>query len=157
MECPKCRQVRWKLKNDIPRQGLVCKRCAMIGAGNKRRKRTIHRVVQPNGYVRIQTREDGKTTYIYEHRLVMEQAIGRSLLPYETVHHMDGNKANNKLENLLLISQANHNLTNTFCRNCKLKKEIRLLKQENKNLGVALQTKLTERASCPPVNMMERI
>ena len=38
-----------------------------------------------------------------EHRLVMEKHIGRKLLTSEHVHHIDGNKSNNSLINLVII------------------------------------------------------
>jgi len=37
-----------------------------------------------------------------EHRYVMEQALGRKLLPHESVHHKDKNGMNNALANLEL-------------------------------------------------------
>lgn len=40
--------------------------------------------------------------YIPEHRFVMAQYMERPLYDWETVHHIDGNKQNNKLENLQL-------------------------------------------------------
>lgn len=40
--------------------------------------------------------------YIYEHRLVMEQHLGRMLTKDERIHHLDGNKRNNAPDNLRL-------------------------------------------------------
>lgn len=40
--------------------------------------------------------------YIFEHRLVMAELLGRPLLPSEVVHHKDRNKANNAPDNLEL-------------------------------------------------------
>lgn len=44
-----------------------------------------------------------KDKYVYEHRLVVEDNLGRFLLPEEEIHHIDGDKHNNKLENLMLF------------------------------------------------------
>lgn len=41
---------------------------------------------------------------VFEHRYVMEQHLGRKLLPNETVHHIDGVRHNNALSNLELFS-----------------------------------------------------
>lgn len=45
---------------------------------------------------------------IHEHRLVAEQAIGRKLKQTEVVHHIDGNRRNNKPKNLQVISREEH-------------------------------------------------
>jgi hypothetical protein len=61
--------------------------------------------IDHRGYVIVIV--DGRR--VREHRLVMERAIGRLLTDSEVVHHKDGNKANNALENLeLLPNQSAH-------------------------------------------------
>lgn len=44
----------------------------------------------------------------YLHRDIVENYIGRRLRPDEVVHHIDGNKENNVLENLEIISDLAH-------------------------------------------------
>lgn len=58
-------------------------------------------------YARRRTNRDGKL--IFEHRLVLEQSIGRYLLPEEVVDHIDGLTLHNAPENLrLFVSNAEH-------------------------------------------------
>jgi hypothetical protein len=44
----------------------------------------------------------GKSQYVFEHIIVMEQLLGRYMLPEESVHHRNGVKDDNRPENLEL-------------------------------------------------------
>lgn len=46
--------------------------------------------------------------FIAEHVYLMEQSIGRKLNKNEVVHHKDGNKRNNDMENLVLMTRSSH-------------------------------------------------
>jgi hypothetical protein len=59
--------------------------------------------------------------YITEHRLVMEEHIGRFLDPKEIVHHINGCKSDNRIENLMLFAN-NSDHTKYHAKLRKLKK-----------------------------------
>lgn len=58
--------------------------------------------VANNGYVRIQV--EGQ--HFFEHRVIMEEIIGRQLRPEEQVHHKNGIRHDNRPENLELWSSS---------------------------------------------------
>jgi predicted DNA-binding protein YlxM (UPF0122 family) len=69
--------------------------------------------------------------YIAEHRYIMANYLGRPLESWEIVHHIDGNKTNNKISNLKLFSKSTHDMVTILEEeNRKLKEEIKILKQK---------------------------
>ena len=69
-----------------------------------------------NGYILIYI---DRGSYIREHRLIIEQNIGRKLLKSEIVHHADFNPGNNNPDNLVIMKRAEHahyhrNINNLF-------------------------------------------
>lgn len=73
----------------------ICRRCSK-GKNNACWKGGY---ISSDGY-RVIRHIPGKT--ILEHRYVMEQHLGRKLLADETVHHLNGVRTDNRIENLEL-------------------------------------------------------
>jgi len=62
------------------------------------------------GYVRIKVPDYPKSDrgWVREHRYVMATHLARVLGPDEVVHHKNGQRADNRLENLLLLTKRTH-------------------------------------------------
>lgn len=65
------------------------------------------RFVNSTGYVTIYNPEYPRK-HVLEHRLVMEKRLGRHLNPWEIVHHINGIKTDNRIENLGLLTRKKH-------------------------------------------------
>lgn len=85
----------------------------MNGAGPKNPRWKGGRQTTKFGYVEVWLPEahpmfgmarsrTGAGGYVYEHRLVVAEYLGRPLRDDETVHHMNGERTDNRLENLQL-------------------------------------------------------
>lgn len=51
-----------------------------------------------------------------EHRHIAEQQMGRNLTPDEHVHHINGNKTDNEIENLCVMDHEKHELFHAWLR-----------------------------------------
>lgn len=68
------------------------------------------------GYVGGFVRVDGRKVKVRKHRWLMEQSLGRRLAATEDVHHINGNKQDNRLENLQLIDHGQHSTLSNLSR-----------------------------------------
>lgn len=66
-----------------------------------------------------------KNGYVYEHRLVYEKYYNCILLPYTVIHHINGIRDDNRIENLKPMYKAKHhslenkkNMSDRYCSQC---------------------------------------
>jgi hypothetical protein len=96
-----------------------------IEAENKGPQWRGKRVLNSRGYVTVQIFPDNPyfgmaqcSGYVLEHRLVMAEHLGRPLDRREQVHHIDGDKANNAIENLEIRQSPHGNGQAWVCQDC---------------------------------------
>ena len=83
------------------------------------------RVIASNGYVLLRMPGHHLADvrgYVYEHRLVGEQILGRRLQLGEIPHHKNGRKTDNRPENIeVMPSIAHHQVHHRLARDCALR------------------------------------
>jgi hypothetical protein len=107
-------------KNCIKRNPQICvdcgkeiypesTRCRSCNFKNRGRK---IKMKDKSGYIKVQYPKHpfaDEKGYIWEHRLVVEKRVGRILRKEEVIHHINTNKEDNSLKNLMLFpTQKEH-------------------------------------------------
>jgi hypothetical protein len=106
LKCPKCRRSAYNLcscgkeKHKTSNQCSSCRQESLIKPLGWRGNKIKHK----KGYVQVRVPDhpNAVSGYVFEHRLVMEDIIGRLLFSNENVHHKNGIKDDNRPENLEL-------------------------------------------------------
>src|SRR3990167_559622 len=106
IKCVNCKKQKWKAPKVILRAknhycSDYCKRIYEIGENSPSFKGGY---ISHHGYrVFNVPKSSGKNrTIAFEHRLIMEKILGRTLKNYERVHHSNGIRSDNRPENLEL-------------------------------------------------------
>ena len=72
----------------------------------QRKSRTLKTKVNSSGYMQFKDPNTGRWTLT--HRRVAEKKVGGRIFAGQEVHHLDGDKTNNRPSNLKILSKAAH-------------------------------------------------
>ena len=110
--CELCGKERWVVSKAGKPQNKFCVHCFLktrSGENNHNWKGGRFKTV--DGYWLVIAKDHPNVNhngYMLEHRLVMEQELGRYLTRQEDVHHLNGIKGDNRPENLAVMKHGEH-------------------------------------------------
>lgn len=95
-----------------------------------------------------------KTGRVYLHRHIMSEKLGRLVTRNEHVHHIDGDKLNNDLDNLELLSPSSHATLHNTERMQRVGKEVVKIKTQCVTCGskLGIGNKSGVCATCSHIN-----
>lgn len=82
--------------------------CSRECVNHYRSEHSQHRTHYENGYLIEYVKDYNKKGNVKQHRRIMEEHLGRKLTKDEVVHHINGNKSDNRIENLQVMSRGEH-------------------------------------------------
>ena len=97
-------------------------------------KRVLSQIVCEDGYVRVWLMQDGEKKGELIHRLIYETQ-GDNILHKDIIHHINGNKADNRIQNLIAVTSAQHGELHRLLKAGKTDEYralIRKIRKENK-------------------------
>ena len=131
IKCKTCNHIRkFSCKAELNRRNKtgLCRSCYLKNTSGKNNSNYKRGYFIRSGYKFILKRDHpycNNLGYVREHRLVMENHLGRYLIPEEIVHHINGDKLDNRIENLEITKQSahakNHMTKNRTCDICDRK------------------------------------
>lgn len=86
------------------RQTCCSKECAR----EYRKQHNTHKTYMENGYIVEYHGGYNKKGNVKQHRRIMEEHLGRRLTEEEVVHHINGIKTDNQIENLMVMNKREH-------------------------------------------------